>query len=87
MGLLDKMYEDGKYAAKERNKQNEIDKKRLENEKRRKEDEAKKAKEKKEREANKPMTILEKIGYTVFLCILTLVSVPLSIYFSASLLK
>ena len=37
MGLLDKMYEDGKYAAKERNKQNEINKKRLENEKRRKE--------------------------------------------------
>ena len=33
MGLLDKMYEDGKYAAKERNKQNEIDKKRAENEK------------------------------------------------------
>ena len=27
MGLLDKMYEDGKYAAKERNKQNEIKKK------------------------------------------------------------
>ena len=87
MGLLDKMYEDGKYAAKERNKQNEIEKKRVENERRRKEDEAKKAKEKKEREANKPMTRGEKIGYTIFLCILTLISVPLSIYFSASLLN
>ena len=37
MGLLDKMYEDGKYAAKERNKQNEINKKRIENETRQKE--------------------------------------------------
>ena len=40
MGLLDKMYEDGKYAAKERNKQNEINKKRAENEARQKEAEA-----------------------------------------------
>ena len=40
MGLLDKMYEDGKYAAKERNKQNEINKKRIENETRQKEAEA-----------------------------------------------
>lgn len=87
MGLLDKMYEDGKYAAKERNKQNEINKKRIENETRQKEAEAKRAREKKEREANKPMTRNEKIGYTVFLCLLTLVSVPLSIYFSASLLN
>ena len=87
MGLLDKMYEDGKYAAKERNKQNEIEKKRAENEKRRKEAEAKKVKEKKDKEANKPMTRGEKIGYTIFLCVLTLFSVPLSLYFSASLLN
>ena len=87
MGLLDKMYEDSKYAAKERSKQNEINKKRAENERRRKEAEAKKAKEKKMREKNKPMSRGEKIGYTIFLCVLTLVSVPLSIYFSASLLN
>ena len=47
MGLLDKMYEDSKYAAKERGKQNEINKKRAENERRRKEAEAKEAREKK----------------------------------------
>ena len=87
MGLLDKMYEDGKYAAKERNKQNEINKKRAENERRRKEAEAKREKEKQMRKKNKPMTRGEKIGYTIFLCVLTLVSVPLSIYFSASLLN
>lgn len=87
MGLLDKMYEDGKYAAKERNKQNEIEKKRVENAKRQKEAEAKKAKEKQEREANKPMTRGEKIGYTILLMVLTLFSVPLSLYFSASLLN
>ena len=87
MGLLDKMYEDGKYAAKERSKQNEINKKRAENERRRKEEEAKKEKEKRMKEKNKPMTRGEKIGYTIFLCVLTLVSVPLSIYFSASLLN
>ena len=33
------------------------------------------------------MTRGEKIGYTIFLCILTLVSVPLSIYFSSLLNK
>ena len=87
MGLLDKMYEDGKYAAKERNKQNEINKKRAENEARQKEAEAKKAKEKKQREANKPMTRGEKLGWTIGLCLATFISVPLSIYFSASLLN
>ena len=87
MGLLDKMYEDSKYAAKERSKQNEINKKRAENERRRKEAEAKKEKEKRMKEKNKPMSRGEKIGYTIFLCLLTLVSVPLSIYFSASLLN
>ena len=87
MGLLDKMYEDSKYAAKERSKQNEINKKRAENERRRKEAEAKKEKEKRMKEKNKPMTRGEKIGYTIFLCVLTLISVPLSIYFSASLLN
>ena len=49
MGLLDKMYEDGKYAAKERNKQNEIDKKRAENEKRQKEAKAEAERKKKKR--------------------------------------
>ena len=87
MGLLDKMYEDGKYAAKERNKQNEIDKKRAENEKRQKEAKAEAERKKKEEAANKPMTRGEKIGYTIFLCVITLFSVPLSIYFSASLLN
>ena len=87
MGLLDKMYEDGKYAAKERNKQTEINKKRAENERRRKEAEAKREKEKQMRKKNKPMTRGEKIGYTIFLCVLTFISVPLSIYFSASLLN
>ena len=47
MGLLDKMYEDSKYAAKERSKQNEINKKRAENERRRKEAEAKAGQRKK----------------------------------------
>ena len=87
MGLLDKMYEDGKYAAKERNKQNEINKKRAENERRQQEAKAKREAEKRKKEKNKPMTRGEKIGYTIFLCVLTLVSVPLSIYFSASLLN
>ena len=86
MGLLDKMYEDGKYAAKKEISK-KINKKRIENETRQKEAEAKRSRKKKEREANKPMTRNEKIGYTVFLCLLTLVSVPLSIYFSASLLN
>ena len=87
MGLLDKMYEDGKYAAKERNKQNEIDKKRAENEKRQKEAKAEAERKKKEEAANKPMTRGEKIGYTILLMVLTLFSVPLSLYFSASLLN
>lgn len=85
--LFNKIYDDSKYAVKERNRKNEIEKKRAENEKRRKEEEKKKEKEKREKEKNKPMTRGEKIGYTIFLCILTLVSVPLSIYFSASLLN
>ena len=85
--LFNKIYDDSKYAVKERNRKNEIEKKRAENEKRRKEAEAKKAKEKKYKEANKPMTRGEKIGYTIFLCVLTLFSVPLSLYFSASLLN
>ena len=85
--LFNKMYDDSKYAVKERNKKIEEEKKRDENKKRQKEAEAKKAKEKKEKEANKPMTRREKIGYTLFLCVLTFISVPLSIYFSASLLN
>ena len=87
MGLLDKMYEDGKYAAKERNKENESKRKRAENKKRQQEAEAKRETERLKREKNKPMTRQEKIGYTLFLCGLTFVSVPLSIYFSASLLN
>ena len=87
MGLLDKMYEDGKYAVKERNKQNEIDKKRVENEKRQQEAKVEAERKKKEEAANKPMTRGEKIGYTILLMVLTLFSVPLSLYFSASLLN
>ena len=53
--LFNKIYDDSKYAVKERNRKNEIEKKRAENEKRRKEEEAKKEKEKREQEKNNPM--------------------------------
>ncbi len=85
--LFNKIYDDSKYAVKERNRKNEIEKKRAENEKRRKEAEAKKEKEKREQEKNKPMERWEKITYTICLCLATLISVPLSIYLSASLLN
>ena len=87
MGLLDKMYEDGKYAAKERNEKNEIHKRRAENERRQKEAKAERERKKREREKNKPMERWEKITYTIVLMVLTLFSVPLSLYFSASLLN
>ncbi len=87
MGLLDKMYEDSKYAAKERSKQNEINKKRAENQKRQQEAKAEAERKKKEAAANKPMERWEKMTYTIVLMVLTLFSVPLSLYFSASLLN
>ena len=85
--LFNKMYDDGKYAVKERNRKIEEEKKRAENAKRQKEAEAEAERKKKEADANKPMTRGEKIGLTIGLCLATLISVPLSIYLSASLLN
>ena len=85
--LFNKIYDDSKYAVKERNRKNEEEKKRAENAKRQKEAQEEAERKKKEAEANKPMTRGEKIGWTIGLCLATLISVPLSIYLSASLLN
>tara|TARA_B100001063_G_scaffold180480_1_gene169591 strand:+ start:923 stop:2137 length:1215 start_codon:yes stop_codon:yes gene_type:complete len=82
--LLDKMYEDGKYAAKERQKKNKADarKKKRENEKKKKEAERKKKNFKK-----KPMSRNERIIYTVLLVIGIPLSVLFFIYYNSSLMQ
>ena len=87
MGLLDKMYDDGKYAAKKREKNKQMEKRREENKKRREEAKKKLEEQKKQRQKDKPMSRNEKIMYTVIICLSALICVPLTIYFSASLLN
>ena len=86
--LFNKMYDDSKYAIKERNKQKEIDKKRDEN-KKRQEEEAAKKKEEEEKKKNKtkPMTRNMKIMFTIIFSLITMICIPISIYFSSSLLN
>ena len=86
--LFNKMYDDSKYAIKERNKQKEIDKKRNEN-KKRQEEEAAKKKEEEEKKKNKtkPMTRNMKIIFTIIFSLITMICIPISIYFSSSLLN
>lgn len=87
--LLEKMYEDGKYAAKERQKKNEADakkaeaeaeKKRIEKEKERKRLNANKDKKKKK------LTTNEKIAITILLVIGVPLGVLLHIYLQAGIL-
>lgn len=85
--LFNKMYDDGKYAVKERNAKNEAEKRRAENKKRREEAEAAREAEKRKKEKNKPMSRKEKQIYTIIICVSALFCVPLSLYFSASLLN
>jgi hypothetical protein len=85
--LFNRMYDDGKSSYKKNQKDKEIKKKREENKKRREESKKKLEEQKTEREKNKPMSRNEKITYTVIICLSALISVPLSIYFSASLLN
>ena len=85
--LFNKMYDDGKFAVKERNAKNEAEKRRAENKKRREEAEAAREAEKRKKEKNKPMSRKEKQIYTIIICVSALFCVPLSLYFSASLLN
>ena len=86
-GLMDKMYDDRKKDKAKKEREDKIAKRRAENKKRQEDAKAEREAKKRKREKNKPMTRGEKIGWTIGLCIATLISVPLSIYFSASLLN
>lgn len=85
---FNKMYDDTKYEIKKRNKQREIDKTIYEN-KKRQEDEAAKRKEEEEKNKNKtkPMTRSGKIWFTIIFSLVTIICIPISIYFSSSLLN
>jgi hypothetical protein len=85
---FNKMYDDTKYEIKKRNKQREIDKTRDEN-KKRQEEEAAKRKEEEEKKKNKPkpMTRSTKIKFTIIFSLVTIACIPISIYFSSSLLN
>ena len=83
--LLEKMYEDGKYAAKERNKAKEKMKKKEEAIKKKKLEQEKRKKKKKKKEDRK-LSTNEKIAITILLVILVPVCVILFIYYQSSLL-
>ena len=76
-GLLDKMYEDGKYAAKKKQKKNEEQAKKAEREKNRLNQENQRKKKaleaKNKKKKKKPLTPHQKLGYTIVI----LLSVPL----------
>ena len=86
--LFNKFYDDTKYEIKKIFTQRENDKTRDEN-KKRQEEEAAKKKEEEEKKKNKtkPMTRETKIAYTMFFSALTIICIPISIYFSSSLLN
>ena len=85
---FNKMYDDTKYEIKKRNEQRDIDKTRDKN-KKRQEDEAAKKKEEEEKKKNKtkPMTRNMKITFTIIFSLVTMICIPISIYFSSSLLN
>lgn len=86
--LFNKMYDDSKYEIKKRNKENEEKKKIEENKQRQEKEEAKKKEEEeKEKKKPKPMKRGTKIAYTIFFSVLTIICIPISIYFSSSLLN
>ena len=76
-GLLDKMYDDGKYAAKKKQKKNEEQAKKSEREKNRLNQENQRKKKaleaKNKKKKKKPLTPHQKLGYTIVI----LLSVPL----------
>ena len=78
MGLMDKMYEDGKFAAKERQKKNEEEGKKAEREKKRREEEAERKRKAAERKAkrnkkDKEWTLEDKRNYSI----LALIMIPI----------
>ena len=78
MGLMDKMYEDGKFAAKERKKKNEEEGKKAEREKKRREEEAERKRKAAERKAkrkkkDKEWTLEDKRNYSI----LALIMIPI----------
>jgi len=79
--LLDKMYEDGKYAAKEREKRN-ADAAKKKEKKRKRETSSKKNKKKKK----KPMSRNDRIMYTIILVICIPLGVLFFVYYNASLM-
>lgn len=90
MGLLDKMYEDSKYAAKERQKKNEALAKQQKKDKEELERKKKAAKEKAERERKKkkkPPTWEEKIAQSALAIVIVPFVVIFSIYLSSSYLS
>jgi len=87
MGLVDKIYEDGKYASKAMGKLIGIKKNRMDNKRRQEAEKAKKEADKKKKVKEDPMSRGKKIFYTIFICLASIISIPFSVYLSSSLLN
>ena len=81
-GLLDKMYEDGKYSAKKRQKKNEEEAKKAEREKKRVESENSRKKKAqkagKNKKGKKPLTTKQKLSYS---CLAIIIAPLLQLFF------